>query len=142
MLSYFQIQTDFFSYFWKITAYSFSHNVEKQVVQKCAIPIIKVLKILAYEWLYTIFLNYWIWNFIKTDFFSRDMKLCFLNLLLRNNVKKFPPGNPGFPRFPTQLIKKYERKRKWAMWIFHGVLRRNVSFLKCCWISAAENWLC
>ena len=43
MLSYFQFQTDFFSYFWKITTDSVFHNVKKQVGQKWPFPVVKGL---------------------------------------------------------------------------------------------------
>ena len=46
LLSYFRFQTDYFRTIEK-TANSISHNVKKQVVQKCAIPLVKGLRKLS-----------------------------------------------------------------------------------------------
>ena len=43
LVSYFRFQTDFFRTIEK-TANSISHNVKKQVVQKCAIPVVRGLR--------------------------------------------------------------------------------------------------
>ena len=43
LLSYFQFQTGFFSYFRKITALSLSHDVKKLRDQKWSFPVVKGL---------------------------------------------------------------------------------------------------
>ena len=44
MLSYFQFQIDLFTYFWNTQANFISHNFQKQVAKKCALPVVEGFK--------------------------------------------------------------------------------------------------
>ena len=97
----FNFRLTFFN-FWKMTANSIFHNVQK-VVQKCAIPVVKELKVLSR------ILS------IRSDkyFFERNFarKIEFTYALRRNCVLKLLK-QPFSRPFSSVLV------RRWNFWIF------------------------